>query len=102
MSETCIEEVWRGETWNPRREPCGREIKKAGLCEQHLIHQICRERDIAWREEWARRAVAAGERCRQLAHRLGVDLKPDLTHEGDGARLSFTDLEALADRLEKK
>lgn len=40
MADTCPVEVWRGEsTYRPRREECGRPVKRDGMCGTHANQQ---------------------------------------------------------------
>jgi hypothetical protein len=66
--ETCPETVWSGDSWNGRRRPCGKPVKRDGLCGIHA-----RSADLAKERERHRELeAAAADATAALARELSA------------------------------
>lgn len=86
--QRCPTEVYKGDRWHARREPCGKPIKRRGHCGVHA-NQLDREdkfsADLAegkrLRDERRARQSLAANVARFLGEKLGVELHA--TDDGD-------------------
>lgn len=99
--ETCQTDTWNGY----RSYPCGRPVKRNGMCGIHAAALERRERnDERWRQEFAAKEARAAEaraKAPIIAARLarhGIEVEPS---RWDG-RIALPDAEALADILDQR